>query len=334
MVLSAEQLELRKTGVTASEIAAIVDLNKNKSAGDVWAEKIGLVQPFSGNEDTERGNELEEALVRWTGRRLRRHTLYNKDVTFRSKTEEIALATPDGFLFEEDIESAGPNKWKATIEVKSPRWTTFNDWKDPQEVPDGCPKKYLVQATWQAGVMGLDHSIVSGLVDGRLLVYQIPFSQALYAALLQRAKDFWGHVLRREPPPISAGQSTAWVKEAYREQLDKDLVEPPTDKIEELLHAAQTYAAAREIAARAKLDMDASKGFLTSAIQAHEGLKLSGWRCTWRQNGPKREVDWEAIATKAMDRLAGVVSVEEMDQWIIENTKTKPGSRTFNLREE
>lgn len=339
MALTAEQKKIRRTGVTASEIAAVCGLNPWASPGDVWSEKLEMKEEWEGNEDTERGNELEHALVNWTGRRLGKPAKTNTE-TFRSKKDEIALATPDGFLLDRTVEyqdeemTRTADKWIATIEAKAPSWRTAKDWRDPTEVIDGCPKYFLVQAQYQAGVLGLEEAIVSGLVDGRLWVYRLPFSEALYRALIDRAKEFWRYVERREPPPFAPGQSTRWVGEVYREQTYKDLVEPLPEKLQDILDAAHTYALARDEAGKAKLNMSAAKGYLCALIEQHEGLNIPGWKCTWKQAGPKRETDWAQIARTAMDKLAGVVSIEEMDKWIVENTKVTPGSRTFLLRED
>lgn len=327
-VLTPEQIELRKTGVSASEIAAVCGLNPWRGPGDVWADKLGLTGQTEQEqtEDIERGNELEHALVHWTGRRILQHVATNKE-TFRSKTDELALATPDGFA----VDFAGGAT--ATIEVKAPSWRTARDWSDPKEVSDGCPKYYLVQAQWQMGVLGLGEGYVSGLVDGRLWVYRLAFSEALYQALLARAKDFWRSVEAREPPPFVAGQPTGWISEVYRSQADEGIVEPPGDKLEDLKNAAATYLSAQQARKKAELDMDAAKGYLTSLIKEHAGLKLPGYRCTWKQARASMERDWERIAMDALGKLAGVLPVEEIDAIIAKHTQEKKGSRRFYLKE-
>jgi hypothetical protein len=80
--------------------------------------------------------------------------------------------------------------------------------------------------------------------------------------------------------------------------------------------------------------MDAAKGYLTALIQGHEGLRIPGYRATWKQSKGRTEVDWEKIAKTAMDKLAGLVDIETMDSWIVEATSQKPGSRVFNLKAE
>jgi putative phage-type endonuclease len=332
MALDKEQRKLRRTGVAASEIAAICGLSHWAGPGDVWAEKMGMrdEDPVEENEDIERGNELEEALVKWTGRRLSLPAHHNK-TTFRSEKEPLALATPDGLLFDmRDL--ANPS---ATIEVKAPSWKTAKEWSDPADSPDGCPKHYLVQSQWQAGVLGLSEAVVSGFVDGRLWIYRLPFSEEIYAALLRKAKEFWSYVERREPPPFDPGLPAEWVSAVYREQKSQDVVKVEDQRVlSDIIHAAETYAASREIASRARLDMDAAKGYLCSLIEGRQGIQIPGYRCTWKQGKGRTDVDWEKVARRAMDRLACICDVVEMDAWIAEFSAFKPGSRTFTLKKE
>jgi putative phage-type endonuclease len=326
-MLTEEQLRFRWTGISASEISAICGLNPWHGPGDVWSDKLGLTEPWAGNEDTERGNELEHALVSWTGRRLGVSVRPNNE-TFRSKSDDLALATPDGFTFDDS------GKLLATVEVKAPSWRTAKDWIDPAEVGDGVPKYYLCQAHWQAGVLGLDTAIVSGLIDGRLWTYKLAFSAPLFHALLERAHEFWRFVEQKEPPPFESGQDPSWIGRVYRTQADEDLVEVPGEKIPPLIHCAQTYLEAMKLKSKAEVDMREAKGFLCSMIEDHAGIKLPGLRCTWKQDRASIVTDWEAIATEALGLLAGVMPVEEIDAVIAKFKAEKPGVRRFLLKEE
>lgn len=336
-MLTAEQIEMRRTGVSASEISAICGLSPYAGPGEVWADKLGMKPPFEGNLNTERGNELEEALVRWTGRRLGRRVHYSPSETFRSHKDEIALATPDGFLGKEGAEWNGTptrDKFEATLEVKSPSWRTADHWTHPAEQSDGCPKYYLVQAMWQAGVLELPRAVVAGLIGGELWVYQIPFSPPLYQALLGRAKEFWGYVQRKEPPPFVPGQSTGWIADVYRSQEDEDLVKVPEDKLSDVISAVETYICSHDAKKTAEENMEAARGYLTALIKGHSGLDLPGWRATWKQDKGSKKTDWQAVAKKALDELAAVVDAHTLDSWVAEATAVKPGARRFLLRKE
>ena len=50
MTLSAEQHEVRRTKLTASDWAAVMGFNKYRNSVDVFLEKTGKSEPFAGNE--------------------------------------------------------------------------------------------------------------------------------------------------------------------------------------------------------------------------------------------------------------------------------------------
>ena len=54
-------LEQRRKGVGGSDVAPIMDLSKWRSCYEVWAEKVGLIQPadLSDKESVQWGNILE-----------------------------------------------------------------------------------------------------------------------------------------------------------------------------------------------------------------------------------------------------------------------------------
>ena len=338
-MLTPEQIETRRTGISASEISAVVGLNPWSGPGDVWSDKLGMTEPWDGNEDTERGNELEEALVRWTGRRLKAPVQPNRE-TYRSEKDPLALATPDGFLIKEEIGyqdqemTRTDHKRIATIEVKTPSWRTEKDWIDPAEVQDGCPKYYLVQAQWQAGVLGLDTAYVSGLIDGRLWTYRLEFSAPLFNALLERAHEFWRYVERKEPPPFQPGQDPGWIGRVYRSQADEQLIDPPQEKLQDVIHASQTYLDASTQKASAEVAMRAAKGYLCSLVGDHAGLRVPGMRLTWKQDKASVVTDWEGVAHEALGLLAGTLPVEEIDKLISRFQGEKPGVRRFLLKTE
>src|SRR5690606_38820092 len=71
-----EWLEWRKKGIGGSDAAAIVGLDKYRSAFDVYAEKVGLKAEEPDNEAMRQGRDLEqyvaERFMEATGKRVRR----------------------------------------------------------------------------------------------------------------------------------------------------------------------------------------------------------------------------------------------------------------------
>jgi putative phage-type endonuclease len=60
---SAEWYERRKRVIGGSDIAAVLGVDRYRSAADIWLEKTGRLDPKPGTEDTDRGDALEPAAL-------------------------------------------------------------------------------------------------------------------------------------------------------------------------------------------------------------------------------------------------------------------------------
>ena len=61
--LTDEDLERRRKGIGASDVAAILGVSPWRSPWDVWADKTGRLQPWEGNEATKIGQYLESSVL-------------------------------------------------------------------------------------------------------------------------------------------------------------------------------------------------------------------------------------------------------------------------------
>ncbi len=69
-MITAEQKQLRSCRIGSSDAPAVVGLDPNKSAADVWLEKTGQADGFEGNAACDRGNWMEPALLAFAHSRL------------------------------------------------------------------------------------------------------------------------------------------------------------------------------------------------------------------------------------------------------------------------
>src|SRR4051812_2294200 len=120
--------EERRQYIGASEVAAIMGLDRYKTALDIYNEKLGLVIGFEGNKHTERGNKLEaiaaEYYVEQTGHKLRR------------RNEAFTKGCVSGHV---DRVVVGQQR---LIEIKCPSVAAFRKYQR-----DGLPESYVIQAT-------------------------------------------------------------------------------------------------------------------------------------------------------------------------------------------
>ncbi len=144
-MLTEAQRAIRRTGVTATDIGALMGLNPWKTPLGVYYEKNGeeLEQPNS--ENLERGEFLQPALTFWYEKRT--GLVVSPERTVVNARNPLIIATPDGFLRER---SGGENI--GTLEVKAPG-EFATEWGTPGT--DEVPGMYLVQGAWQMAATDL-----------------------------------------------------------------------------------------------------------------------------------------------------------------------------------
>src|SRR5512138_3210108 len=92
--LSEKQQDMRKTGVGASEVAAVVGLHHKFRPIDVWLAKQPDAEPFEGNSYTEFGHRIERVLGEAYQERHPDIRIYTPG-TLRHPKFDFALASPD-----------------------------------------------------------------------------------------------------------------------------------------------------------------------------------------------------------------------------------------------
>jgi putative phage-type endonuclease len=188
-MLTAEQLELRRTGIGSSDIAALAELDPHRGPIDVWLDKMGLAET-SESPAMWAGDRLEEAVAAMY---CEQHhaVLYKPTQTSRHPTSAIALATPDRLALQ------GP---APMVEIKVVgRWMA-DRWGDP---PHEAPVDKILQVQWQLEVLQLDREDIAALIGGTdLRVYRVERDRELGADMLALAETFWReHIIARVAPP-------------------------------------------------------------------------------------------------------------------------------------
>jgi putative phage-type endonuclease len=316
MSLSREQMELRRTGVTASEVAAVAGLNPFRTPIQAWAQKLELEEPEPENEAMARGNYLEPALLRWAG-----------DVTglvvgpggtiVRDDMDPHVIATPDGYGYEAGVLTEPPSH---VLEVKAPQ-TTAADWTDPAVDPLGAPLYYLAQVQWQLLAARMDRAILAALIHGKLWVYHVDAHPALQAQLLAMARVWWRHVVARTPPPVSDPADARALQRSIRQTSDEIVrIEGP--------QAAEVAAMLRDFQqaqARAKAAMDEQDGIkarILHLVGERAGLDAGDMSCTWKAAKASQVTDWQKVSEAA--------GATEED--IARHTIERPGSRRLYVK--
>ncbi len=308
MPLTEEQQAVRKRGVGASEVGAILGVNPWSKPIDVQRSKLGLSEPSPPSPDTERGDFDELALRPWYAHRYRRHV--EEVGTLRHEDRPLLIATPDGISC--PLEGEGD---KYLLEIKSPGQHTQYDWGE--DGTDQVPMYHVPQVLWGMAATGLKAAHVVARVRCEMRVYVVPFDQEVFDDIYARVERFWQrHVVKQEPcPPDDSSQYAEHLSRRYSERYPNTLDAPAAANL-----WAKRLIAAKERRKKAELAVELAKNNLKNIMQGNERMKTEFGICTWKRNCERKVIDYKGLIQEKG------ISQEEIAKF----TQTKPGALVFN----
>lgn len=275
MPLSPEQLEQRRGLITASDLAAVCGLNPWRKPIDVYLDKIGEGPPFPESWRMERGNIMEDALIRYLGSQL-------SPLNVRPAGEETFVhpiltwfgATSDGLAFDK-------GELVATCEAKF-AMSAPHHWENEQG--DLCvPDYYAVQVQGQMSARTVKRGyVVADLGREEPILFELEHDPEFEAAILETADRFMNyHVAKRVPPAIDTS-SMREVKARY--QKNKEAFFLTSTPTAEALALGIADAKARKKAAEAELETLEAQ--MCALIGEAEGIGGRDWSASWRYVEP------------------------------------------------
>jgi putative phage-type endonuclease len=181
--------EQRRKYLGASEIAAILGLDKWQTALDVYNSKLGLVSPFEGNQHTLRGQRLEAIAADYycelTGRKLRRYTK-----AYAHKQYPFIAGHIDRIVEGESV----------IAEIKCP---SFGAYRKIQR--EGLPDGWQIQMQVYMGLSSHKKCVIIVFCADAfdLLHFELEFDEAIFSPAIAAAADFWiKHVITEIPPDL------------------------------------------------------------------------------------------------------------------------------------
>ena len=181
-MLTAEQLEARRTTIGASDAAPILGISPFKTALQLWQEKVEGKQQFQ-NSAMARGNALEpkarDLFFQMTG-------IYMAE----SETQAHALrewqtATPDGITFRRD----------QILEIKCGN-KELHEMAKKKQLPD----YYMSQVQHQMSVFELDMAYYLSYNGYEGALVEVKRDNAFIDAMVEKEEAFWRLVMDRIPP--------------------------------------------------------------------------------------------------------------------------------------
>lgn len=269
----------RRSYLGASDLAAVLGVDPYKTALDLYNEKLGLVPAFEGNNQTERGQKLEnvaaQEYMEVTGRKVhRRHT-------------ELVHPRYDFIRGHIDRRVVGD---KRPVEFKCPSRGMFYKMKR-----EGLPMSQVVQ---MQGYLWLDGSPVGdfGIFcadEWSLLPFEVEAQPELFEQIEHAAVVFWTeHVLKGVPPEptVQDGPAIEFQKIAgevvYRD--DPEFVE-----------AAQLFREAKQLEADGKELVELAKQKVKDAVGGRLGkYQGGGMRLAYFLSQGRTSFDKKALAAR------------------------------------
>lgn len=283
---------MRRTGIGASEIGAVLGLDRYKTPLDVWAEKTGLVAPdwSPKSQASKMGHLLEPVVAQLAEEHYAEQARVVSLVpgtTMRHPTHEWMLATPDRF-----VNCTSGDRW--LLEMKTKSWHTFKGFG--VEGTDQVPDTILLQALWQMAAAEQTRCDIAVLVDGReFAMFTSLRDDALLADVQSRVYDFWTrYVVARREPPVTSGSDVKFLQAKFREPT-ADLMRP-SDEAERLIGV---LAAAREDRKQAEAVEELAKARAMVLLGDYKGIHTTHGKVSWGTVKGRAKTDWEAVCAAA-----------------------------------
>jgi putative phage-type endonuclease len=213
--------ELRRQGVTASEIAAVMGISPYESPFSLYWRKVNGWQ-FEGNEYTRAGQHLEASIADWwlfeNGAQADLTTMHAG--LYANPERPWQLATPDRIVI--DI-------WGKDVALLECKWVahSWDGWGE--QGTDQVPVHYRAQCLWQADVMGVDEVHVAALGPGGFRSYVVGRDDWDLKLMRDAGAEFYRRLVEQDPPPLDSHTATLGaLKQLYPSVGEGDVQIPGT----------------------------------------------------------------------------------------------------------
>ncbi len=316
--LTDEQQAIRSDTIGASEIAAVVGLNRYKGPIDIYARKLNLVPDDEAGEPARWGIRLEQVIAdAYAEDEGLGPNMLIQPGTLTLDGHPHISATPDRIRLRGDPRYPAPGSlglmdWDRNVQIKTASLRVADRWGDAD---DDVPEEYLVQVQYEMAVIGLASTDLPVLIGGNeLRIYRLRADAELQDSLIYQAERFWrDHVEKRIAPPIDGSEHWTSFLRARFPRDERPLL-PSTEKARDLLRQLGVRRREKE---QAEEEETALVNELKNMIGDAAGIEDVA---TWKTTKPGQKVDWEAIVRALPDVPATLIAG---------HTKVKPGYRRF-----
>lgn len=341
MTLTEEQLEQRRKGLTATDMAAVLGLDEFRSPIDVVLEKQEA-RRYVQTERMEWGEILQGPVQR---NYASRHGVFVKPEeeigTLTHPIEQWLMATPDGLVYERPYQLLLKVLPIRGHEVKTHTiWAGAFEYGNPGS--DEVPASELIQCAVCMAVCDLDRWDLTAFVDGLPYDYTILRDKELEESIIEIGREFWkSHI--RDGLPVPPDGSASYSRELARRLRDHSntIVRASNESCAKIKELYELRARRREQKTREELLVQQLK----LAIGDNAGLSFPGLvsrdtdeRITWKRTKDVNRTDWEVAFRGVRDLVLAQCEptgaerealLSKLDSIVTEVTTTRPGARRF-----
>ncbi len=212
MSLTAAQLELRRSGITATDAVTLSGVGKWGSPLEVYEAKMGAPSKAS-TLAMQMGHAAEDVIAGAVAAKYK--LVWEPGETIRDSLVPWYLATPDRMIGRRVSVLGGHTRitCDAVGEFKLVGWRMVPEWYDEDNALV-FPASLAVQTSWQMGVSRARNAYVGAFLGGwaedDFHAMEVGFDENLWGSLREIMDKFWqDHVVARKPPPPDASDRNA-----------------------------------------------------------------------------------------------------------------------------
>jgi putative phage-type endonuclease len=289
--------ELRREGVTASEVAAILGLSKWDSAFNLyWSKVNGWAD--SDNDEMAVGRHLEGAIADWWATECDplENLVAERAGLYAHPERPWQLATPDRRLFMvcpgcdgagkilppnlrhtrficQDCDGAGVGD--RPVSLLECKWVAYSWDGWGEQGTDDVPVYYRAQALWQLDVMGVDEVFVAALGPGGFRQYRVRRDEKDLRVMRAAGLAFHQRFAAKDPPDIDSHIATASALRRLHPDVGDGPVEVPLELAEGYRRARALRDRAKDVVARYEARIRAALGSTYSRAECGKKLVAS-----------------------------------------------------------
>lgn len=267
----------RKEYIGGSDIASVMNMSRWKTPLQLWAEKVGLIEPkdLSDNEAVELGTELEDFVAkkfeRKTGMKVRRPPV----TSYISKTEPWMRCQVDRLIVnEKDYHGVD-----ALLEVK-----TCSMWKLKEWDGESIPQEYILQVLWQLMITKRQVGWIACLIGGQKFVYkEIKADEEMFQKMIAHATSFW-QMVKDKTAPMACADDTEALLEIFPENKNEGIIQGIDELNNEIARRQELSMHIKEM----ETEKDEVENRLKQIVGDNLGLKTKDYILTWKAQLSKR----------------------------------------------